>query len=294
MELLQLKYFVELAEQEHLTKVATMMFVSPPAISSSINRLESELGVKLFFREGRNIRLSPYGKVFLVHAKKCLREIEDGKKELNDMNSAATTNKSLIVATTNPYIWNRQVYNFSLQHPEIKLKTIAHDTINQKKPGHEIELIISSSQSFSDDNWNSKLLFVDRLAVAVPPQCHLYEKDSVTFDELQDEWLIDLSDTAFNEYIHSLCKKRGFVPKSRISCDYTLRPRISLNEGIPFITTFNCQSVDLFENLKFIPLTDEDAFRTQAIFWRKDRYISAAAQLFIDYLVAFYQDYPTF
>ena len=130
--------------------------------------------------------------------------------------------------------------------------------------------------------------------MAVPPQSPLYSKSSFTFEELKDEWLIDLSDTAFSEYIHSLCRKRGFVPKSRISCDYTLRPRISLNEGIPFITTFNCQPVDLFENLKFIPITDDDAFRTQAIFWRKDRYVSTAAQLFINYLIDFYKDYQPY
>lgn len=291
MELLQLKYFVELAEYEHLTKVANMMFVSPPAISSSISRLENELGVKLFFREGRNIKLNPYGKIFLVHAQKCLREIEDGKKELDDLNSAAVSSKSLIVATSTPYVWNRQVYHFSLHNPEIKLKMLSYDTSNDNNLDHDVELLIASPQAFSDEKWDSRLLFTDRLALAVPPQSHLYEKDSCTLEDLKDEWLIDLSGSAFNKYVHSLCQKRGFVPKSRVSCDYTLRPRIALNEGIPFISLFNCKHVDLFSELKFLPITDDDAVRPQAVFWRKNRYISTAAQLFVDYLVDFYRDY---
>lgn len=291
MELLQLMYFVELAEHEHLTKVANKMFVSPPAISNSISRLEKELGVQLFFREGRNIRLNPYGEVFLRHAKNCLREIDDGIKELNDMNSSLLSKKSLIVATSTPYIWNRQVYNFSLNHPEIELKMLSHEALNGNRLAPNVELLIASPQSFSDDKWSSKLLFIDRLAVAVPPQSHLYLKDTCTLDDLKDEWLIDLSETAFKEYVRALCEKHGFIPKSRISCDYTLRPRISLNEGIPFISLFNCEHVDLYQGLKFIPITDDDAIREQAIFWRKDRYISVAAQHFISYLSDFYIDY---
>ena len=70
MEFLQLRYFVELAKREHLTQVAEAMYVSPSAISSSISRLEEELGVKLFDRVGRNIKLSPYGKEYFFYVVK--------------------------------------------------------------------------------------------------------------------------------------------------------------------------------------------------------------------------------
>lgn len=296
MELLQLKYFVELAEHEHLTKVANMMFVSPPAISSSISRLENELGAKLFYREGRNIKLSPYGELFLTHAKKCLREIEDGKKELNDMTAVVTSNNVLTIATTNPYIWSRQIHGFRFDYPDIKLKTISYDLSNEhySKPSQEFDLVIASPQSFHNEDWDYKLLMTDRIAVAVPPQCHLYSKETFKLEELKDEWFIELSDTSFNDFIHILCQKRGFTPQSRVSCDYTLRPRISLNEGIPFFTSFNCQPLDLFNGLKFIPVVDEDAFRTQAVFWKRGRYISAAAKLFINYMVDSYCDYKPY
>lgn len=248
--------------------------------------------MQLFSREGRNIKLNSYGEVFLIHAKNCLREIDDGKKELNDLNSAAISKKSLIVATSTPYIWNRHVYDFSLNHPSIELKMLSHEVLSGNRLDPNVELLIASPQSFYDDKWSFKLFLTDRLAVAAPPQSHLYEMKSCTLDDLKDELLIELSGTAFQKYVCSLCEKRGFVPKSRIACDYTLRPRISLNEGIPFISRLSCEYVDLYHGLKFIPITDDDAIRQQAVFWRKDRYISVAAQHFIDYLIDFYDSYP--
>ena len=62
MKLQQLHYFKALAEREHLFQTATELYISPPALSTAISRLEEELGVPLFDRVGRNIRLSENGK----------------------------------------------------------------------------------------------------------------------------------------------------------------------------------------------------------------------------------------
>ena len=59
MELLQLKYFLAVAESEHMTNTAKQLHIAQPALSQSIHRLEQELGVSLFERAGRGIRLSP-------------------------------------------------------------------------------------------------------------------------------------------------------------------------------------------------------------------------------------------
>jgi len=65
MKLLQLYYFRALAEKEHLYRTATELYISPSALSTTISRLEKELGVQLFDRVGRNIRLNDNGKKIL-------------------------------------------------------------------------------------------------------------------------------------------------------------------------------------------------------------------------------------
>jgi LysR family transcriptional regulator, transcription activator of glutamate synthase operon len=62
MELQQLKYFCEVAKREHVTRTAEKLFVSQSAISRAVTQLEGELGVPLFYRQGRAVVLSPYGR----------------------------------------------------------------------------------------------------------------------------------------------------------------------------------------------------------------------------------------
>ena len=72
MELQQLKYFREVAEREHVTRAAEKLFVSQSAISRAVTQLEEELGVPLFYRQGRAVVLSPYGRVFLEYVTRAL------------------------------------------------------------------------------------------------------------------------------------------------------------------------------------------------------------------------------
>ena len=65
MELQQLKYFKTVAETGKISDAAQMLFVSAPALSTSISRLEKELGVQLFDRTNNRIILNQQGQILL-------------------------------------------------------------------------------------------------------------------------------------------------------------------------------------------------------------------------------------
>ena len=92
MKLLQLYYFKALAEREHLTATAAELYISPPSLSAAISRLETDLGVPLFDRVGRNIRLNDKGRQFYDHVKLALDELDKGFDELQ---STAAWNRKL-------------------------------------------------------------------------------------------------------------------------------------------------------------------------------------------------------
>ena len=72
MNLYHLRYFVTLAHLEHYTKAAENLSITQPSLSHAISLLENELGVALFEKEGRNIVLTKYGKIFLKDVEKSL------------------------------------------------------------------------------------------------------------------------------------------------------------------------------------------------------------------------------
>lgn len=83
MDLLQLQYFIAIAECQHITKAAQSLRVSQPSLSNTLSRIENELGAKLFDRQGRNIVLNDYGKIVLAHAKTIFRELDNITTELD-------------------------------------------------------------------------------------------------------------------------------------------------------------------------------------------------------------------
>jgi len=81
MELRHLRYFVAVAEAENVTRAATKLHVSQPALSRQIHDLEDEIGFSLLERSAKSVRLTAAGKVFLIEAQAVLQRAEDAVKK---------------------------------------------------------------------------------------------------------------------------------------------------------------------------------------------------------------------
>lgn len=80
MDLLQLQYFCTIAQYENITKAAKALFVSQPNLSTSLSRLEDDLGVKLFDRRRGKVALTANGQLFLSYAERVLNDLNAGIK----------------------------------------------------------------------------------------------------------------------------------------------------------------------------------------------------------------------
>ena len=78
MNLSQLYYFRKLAQLQHYTKAAKELFITQPSLSDSISSLEEELGIALFKKEGRNVKLTRQGREFYHYVCSSLNELETG------------------------------------------------------------------------------------------------------------------------------------------------------------------------------------------------------------------------
>ena len=114
-ELLQLRYFLKLAESEHLTKTAAKLRISPPSLSSSIKKLEQELGVALFTRSKQRIYLNE--KAFYQYVSRSLSILDEGIESLHPIK-----NYALSIALTSQSVYADMLYAFEQKYPEIPLK----------------------------------------------------------------------------------------------------------------------------------------------------------------------------
>lgn len=87
MNLNQLQYFVTLAHMEHYTRAAEKLSITQPSLSHAISSLENELGTYLFEKQGRNVVLTKYGRLFMEYAEEALSILDAGIRKMKAMTS---------------------------------------------------------------------------------------------------------------------------------------------------------------------------------------------------------------
>src|SRR5215471_5946218 len=113
MEIHQLRYFCSVAETGSFTRAAQREQIAQPSLSQQIIKLEEELGVRLFDRLGRSVRLTNPGEIFLPRARAILNELRAAKEEVTDKQSSLAGPVSVgVIPTIAPYFLPSRINSF--------------------------------------------------------------------------------------------------------------------------------------------------------------------------------------
>lgn len=96
----KMKYFVTVCETRNFTKAAQLLHVSQPSITSSIAKLENELGLMLLKRNHHQVELTKEGELFYERAVKVLRDVNDMIEEFKDRGRKSERTLNLAISTS--------------------------------------------------------------------------------------------------------------------------------------------------------------------------------------------------
>lgn len=292
MELLQLHYFKELAEREHVTQTAQALLVSPPALSVTISRLEKELGVSLFDRVGRNIRINDNGRIFLRHVNDILTSLQNAKMEL--MDQASINEKKVKLGITALSLWLDPIQIFLKRNPDISIShtIVKIDDLKDQSIVTNLDFIITAVSDMPGADWlHETLIYEDKPVVVVYPNHPLAQKGEIDLIEARNEPFVALTKGySSRKYFDDMCEAAGFTPKIVVECDYLLRSQLVAAEyGITFSTELGAKTAILGE-FSFVKVRTPILRREQAILWNKNRYMTVAAQAFKDFMVQYHKE----
>lgn len=288
MEWQQLEYFRVVAKTEHFTQAAEQLAISQPALSRSINLLEETLGVSLFDRVGRSVKLNAFGKLFLRRVDRALQEIQDGVNELQQLKDPYTGTVSLaFVMTFGLSFLPDFIREFNQAYPQVVLQLHQNTTaiINKQLLDGEVDLsIVGMTDHMHQLTWRK--LLEEELFVYVPADHRLAGRESVKLEELASDPFISFKQGyGMRTLTEQFCHEAGFAPNIVFEGEdvATVSVLVSSGIGVTLIPSFNGITSTKIKKLR---VTEPSCRREIVLAWRKDRSLSPSADLFRSFIVS--------
>ncbi len=264
MDILQLKYFLEVARTEHVTHSARNLQIAQPALTQSIKRLEAELGVELFARVGRNIRLTPAGAYLRDRIAPAMEILETAPEDVRAFAAGeAGTVKVGIFSASNVVVDAITAYRASF--PSVNFR-ITQDEF-ESACDITVSTVMPSSSNARGEGIavGDRTLFRERIGIAVPGSSSF--GDVVSLDDLADEPFVCLAGSRrLREVCDALCAGRAFHPRIGFESDNpaVVRKVIGLGLGVGFWPTCSWEALG-DGSARLARLAEEEFERTIAL-----------------------------
>lgn len=293
MELQQLKYFKTVAGIGKISEAAEALFISAPALSTSISRLEKELGMPLFDRSSNRIILNAQGQIFLKHVNQIFANLDSARQELQQSIQHQGPHISLI--TINSLMWVNLIAGFTSEFPQYTLSCsgISYTGLMENGlPAHANFFLAYDCEipPAYADRFDSIFLFQATPTVMIHKDHPLAQRRQLDVRDLTNERLfLSMPGSSLHERIKQLFALHDLpFPTDSFLSHLVRQKMVAGNNGISFFSQ-HPDSI-LHPDIRYIPLTDPFAPWNARLYWRTDRPMTAHETAFRDFVEQYYRD----
>lgn len=287
MELRQLNYFIKAAECLNFTEAAHKVFISQSAISQQIKLLEQELEMSLFNRIGKRIELTEAGTLFLIHARHTLKNAENAKQQIVDLQNLRTGTLYIGVTYGLTALFTETLILFSKKFPLIQIKVFfgTSEELIEKLTLGILDFILSFHGNMDCESISSIPLFESYLTLVVHESHALASRKQIELEELKDIKLV-VPDAGFTSRkvldIAFSINKLQYLYQIELNHIPTLIHLIETGQWATVLTNSTMQHIP---TLMAIPINKKKLILGSAIMFLKSNYQKKAAKIFFDLLL---------
>ena len=270
MNLIDLKYIVEVARERNFARASEKVFVSQPALSMQIKKLEETLGVEIFERDKQNFLITPVGAEIIKKAEIILQESEEIK--MIAKNSKDPHKGEIRIGafpTVASYFLPNFVKNIHKKFPYLKIFLIeakSNELVTKLKSG-EIDFCLLA-MPIKDDNLIGEKIFSEKFLLATPKGHPFSKKSKIQIKELRKQELMLLEDGhCMRDQALEICSMvKAFENQDfKATSLETLRQMVANGTGITLMPEIAVRSDDKISYVKIF----NAPFRTIGIYYRK-------------------------
>ena len=286
MELHQLRYFCAVAETGSFSRAAEHSHVSQPSLSQQILKLEAELGVRLFDRLGRSVRLTEVGKTFLPRAHAVLRELEAARGDVVESKDSISGQVTVgVIPTVAPYFLPPVLAAFAKHFPKstvIVVEEITPVLLERLRAG-SIDVAVLALPVRGHE-FEALPLITEPLFAALPKNHRLSRNKTVGLRELRKEPFLLLRDGhCFRENAVAACDRARVSPQVVFESGQfsSLLGLVGAGVGVSLVPAM---AVDRRSQVRFVRISDPTATRTIGALTLRGRSLSRAHRAFLSSL----------
>jgi len=233
MDLTKLRYFHEVAKEQHVTRAAEKIAIAQPALTQAIKSLERELDVPLLEKQGRNVILTEYGMYLKNRLDILLPELEMLPLELEAMKRQTSNTIRLSIQAASNFVIDC-IVKYRQLHPDVVFD------FEQNASRQDCDLIVSTNgaeEGLQKQPCWRRCIKEERIYLAVPGNSSYAKQKFVALDQVRNEGFVMLSTRRlFGVVCNKFCASVGFVPNVIFESDSpaAVQKIVSAGIGIAF------------------------------------------------------------
>ncbi|MBW8887497.1 MAG: LysR family transcriptional regulator [Fibrobacteres bacterium] len=281
MNIRDLQYFAAVAELRHFRKAAEKCFVSQPTLSGQLRKLEEELGLSLFERQPKGVRLTAAGENLLPFARAILDQSDRMAQAARALKDPRTGPLHLgVIPTLAPYLMPALVPFTHRLYPKVELflsELRTSDLLQALEDGRVEAAVLATPVESA--HFESEPVFTEPFCLAVHEKHPLARKHSLSVDDLAGQTLYLLEDGhCLKDQALEVCATAGAHehPHFRGTSLETLRQMIGSGNGTTLMPWLAAQvPLGSAGSVRYLPFRDPKPHRNIAVAWRKGGFRSA-------------------
>ncbi|MBP2056878.1 DNA-binding transcriptional LysR family regulator [Lactobacillus colini] len=290
MNLRHLQFFIELAKTQHMAKAAEALGISQPSLSYAINSLEQELKVPLFEKDGRNIKLTNYGQIYLQYVEASLNTLNEGNEYINellDVNNGHinigftfTMGQDIVPRLITAFKKEPKKKNISFSYFQGTTSELIDQLLDDK-----LDIVLSSMPPLqSREQLNIRHLLNQELLVAIPNEYPFKNNTTISLSELAKyPFILYSKNSGLRSDIDRLLSAAKVKPRIQFESleDNSIIGFVHYNFGIAIIPHLPNLVND---RVKLLHLSDKQNWHRLYCITRANHFLAPSAASFQDFI----------
>ena len=286
----RLRQFVAVGREEHLTRAAELLGVPQPTLSRSIARLEAELGVPLFSRPGRSLKLTRHGRQLFQSSERTLATLAAQLRLLAEETDPASGRVALaFLYTLGTEAVPRMLRDFRATHPRVRFTLVqgSADTLLARLREGDVDLCLTAPLP-DEPGMVTHKLDSQRIDLVVPAGHRLARRRGVRLVEAAAEDFIGMPPGhGLRTITDELFREAGFEPRIAFEGEEsaTCRGLVGAGLGVSLLPAMAMTAAD--PEVVAVRITAPRAERTVGLVWMADRPQPAPVTEFRDFALTY-------